>query len=111
MFGIANQLLAAVALSVATMFLINHGKKKYIGVTLTPLVFVAITTLTAGYQSITQIFWPLTENPAKAFQGYLNSFLTASVMTMAVVLIGHFIFKASAALKSQGKPHTLGTVL
>lgn len=101
MFGIANQLLAAVALSVATMFLINHGKKKYIWVTLTPLIFVAITTLTAGYQSITQIFWPLTVSPDKAFQGYLNSFLTASVMLMAVTLLAHFVFKARVALRQK----------
>lgn len=111
MFGIANQLLAAVALSVATMFLINHGKRKYIWVTLIPLIFVTITTLTAGYQSITQIFWPLTAHPDKAFQGYLNSFLTASVMAMAVVLLGHFVFKVSVNLKSRGNPHALGTVL
>lgn len=95
MFGIANQLLAVVALAVGTMFLVNSGRRKYIWVTLTPMIFVAITTLTAGYQSITQIFWPMTDPanypPAKVFQGYLNSTLTAAVMMMAVTLLIHFV--------------------
>jgi carbon starvation protein len=91
MFGIANQLLAAIALCVGTLFLINSGKQRYIWVTLTPLVFVAITTLTAGVESINQIFWPMTMIPAKAFQGYLNSFLTASVMLLAVSVFVVFV--------------------
>ena len=48
MFGIANQLLAAVALAVGTTIIINIGRARYAWVTLAPLCFVAITTLTAG---------------------------------------------------------------
>jgi carbon starvation protein len=48
MFGIANQLLAALALAVATTIIINTGKAKYMWVTVVPLAFVSITTLTAG---------------------------------------------------------------
>src|SRR5213075_1064111 len=57
MFGIANQLLAAVALCVATTVTINLGKARYCWVTIAPLSFVATTTLVAGYQSIRDIFW------------------------------------------------------
>ncbi len=45
MFGIANQLLAAIALCVGTTVIMNSGRAKYAWVTITPLAFVATTTL------------------------------------------------------------------
>src|SRR5256712_4583794 len=87
MFGIANQLLAAVALCVATTIIINAGKAKYSWVTIVPLSFVATTTLVAGWESITDIFWPLTQNPENAMQGYINTFLTAIIMIAGVVIL------------------------
>src|SRR6266498_5113156 len=87
MFGVANQLLAAVALCVATTIIINSGKAKYIWVTLLPLSFVATTTLVAGYQSIRDIFWPQTQNPETTTQGYINTSLTVLIMTAAVIVL------------------------
>jgi len=87
MFGIANQLLAAVALCVATTVIINSGKARYCWVTILPLSFVASTTLVAGWESITDIFWPLTKEPDKVWQGYINVSLTAIVMVAAVVIL------------------------
>jgi carbon starvation protein len=88
MFGIANQLLAVVALTVATTVIFNSGKGRYAWVTLLPLAFVATTTLSAGYLSITQKFLPMTSIPEKAFQGYLNAGLIAVMMScVALVLI------------------------
>lgn len=86
MFGIANQLLATCALSIGTTYIVNNHRKKYAFVTLIPMLFVATTTLTAGYLSIVDNFLPLTKIPGKAFQGFLNSFLTA-VMMIAVIII------------------------
>src|SRR5216684_1580306 len=87
MFGIANQLLAAVALCVATTVIINMGKARYSWVMIVPLSFVATTTLVAGWESITDIFWPLTQDPEKAVQGYINVSLTEIVMIAAVVIL------------------------
>jgi carbon starvation protein len=87
MFGIANQLLAAVALCVATTIIINMGKARYAWVTLLPLSFVGTTTLVAGFKSITDIFWPLTLKPETAIQGYINTSLTAILMFAAIVIM------------------------
>jgi len=87
MFGIANQLLAAVALCVATTILVNSGKAKYAWVTVIPLTFVGSTTLVAGWKSITDIFWPLSQKPETSLQGYVNTSLTAIIMVAAIVIM------------------------
>ncbi|HJR06074.1 MAG TPA: carbon starvation CstA family protein [Pyrinomonadaceae bacterium] len=91
MFGIANQLLAAVALCVATTIIINMGRARYAWTTLLPLTFVGTTTLVAGYQSITQIFWPLAQKPETAAQGYINIALTVVLMVAAVIILADSI--------------------
>lgn len=52
LFGIANQMLAAIALCVATGILIKSGKLKYAWVTGLPLVWLVIITTTAAWQKI-----------------------------------------------------------
>lgn len=52
LFGIANQLLAAVALTVATVLLVKSGRLKWAWVTAVPLAWDAAVTLTASYQKI-----------------------------------------------------------
>jgi carbon starvation protein len=87
MFGTANQLLAAVALSVSTTVIVNSGKVRYAWVTFIPMVFVAVTTLTAGWLNITDNFWPLISTPGSSVQGYVNITLTAIMMVCAVVVL------------------------
>src|SRR5215831_11352840 len=45
MFGIANQLLAVLALCLVTTLLINTGRGKYAPITLLPMLFVTATTM------------------------------------------------------------------
>jgi carbon starvation protein len=52
LFGIANQLLAAVALCVATTVLVKMGRQRYMWVPLLPLAWLAAATLTAGWQKV-----------------------------------------------------------
>ncbi|PYS91605.1 MAG: carbon starvation protein A [Acidobacteria bacterium] len=102
MFGIANQLLAAVALCVATTIIINMGRARYSWTTLVPLAFVGTTTLVAGWESITGIFWPLTHAPTTAVQGYINSALTAILMVAAVIIICDSLRRWTMKRKPEG---------
>ena len=52
LFGISNQLLAAVALVVATTILLKMGKLRWIWVTVLPMVWLIIVTMSASYQKI-----------------------------------------------------------
>jgi carbon starvation protein len=87
MFGIANQLLAAIALCVGTTVIINSGRAKYAWVTITPLAFVATTTLIAGWRSIVENFYRETLVAETAFRGYTNCILTLIMMSCVLIVL------------------------
>lgn len=88
MFGVANQLLAVIALCIGTTVLLQMGKARYIWVTLIPLVLISITTLTAAWQNIRDNFLPLARDPLHATQGLINTSLTVLMMTCALIMMG-----------------------
>jgi carbon starvation protein len=52
LFGIANQMLATIALSVATTAMMRRQKARYAWITLVPLSWLLLVTMTAGYEKI-----------------------------------------------------------
>ncbi|HEX9002552.1 MAG TPA: carbon starvation CstA 5TM domain-containing protein, partial [Blastocatellia bacterium] len=96
LFGMANQMLACVALCVCTTFLINSGKVRYAWVTLLPLSFVSVIEMTAGYQNIVYNYMPK--------QLYLNTGITVCLMAgLVIVIIGSARKWHRVAIK--GEPH------
>ena len=66
MFGIANQLLAVMALALVTTWMVNQGRGRFAWVTVIPMLFVTSTTLTAGVQLINGRFAKMIERGQKA---------------------------------------------
>ena len=88
MFGIANQLLASVALCVGTSVIINTGRVRYAWTTMVPLAFVSSTTLYAGWLSITQNFLSPKSIARDRFAAWLDTSLTAILMVSLVLILG-----------------------
>ena len=89
MFGVANQLLAAIALGVGTTIIIKSHKAKYAWVTLLPMAFMFATTFTASYELV-RIFGDKAANaatPAEVFNFKLNSVLVATMAALALVVL------------------------
>ena len=87
MFGTANQLLATIALTVGTSFIINRGRIKYAWVTILPMVFVGVTTMTAAYLNIKNIYIPQVKETATFIPGLINLILTLLIIICVVIII------------------------
>ena len=101
MFGVANQLLATLALAIGTSFLINNGKRRYIWITLIPMIFVGVTTITGGMMNLFNIYIPQMNMQNTRVQGTINTLLT-SVILICVLLI---IFEAAKRWFKGDKKH------
>lgn len=71
LFGIANQMLAGIALILATVVLFKMKRAKYAWVTMAPTVFLLLCTLTAGWQKV------FSENIKVGFLAHAEKFQTA----------------------------------
>lgn len=85
MFGIANQLLAVLALCLVTTLLVNSGRGRYAWVTLLPMLFVTTTTMTAGVQMAQKFAADMASG--RALVGGLNLGLTLFVMVSVGLIV------------------------
>jgi len=91
LFGMANQMLACVALCVGTTWLFNRGRGRYAWVTIVPLSFLTVIELTAGYQNIRYNYLP------KAL--WLNIGITGCLMVGLVIVVTGSILKWRSAAR------------
>jgi carbon starvation protein CstA len=72
-------------------------------VTLVPFVALTVTTLTAGWMSIRDNFYPLAIGPnaSKHLQGWVDTLATAAMMICVVIIIGAAIRKWTKAIGPQ----------
>jgi carbon starvation protein len=126
LFGIANQMLAAIALTLCTVVLFKMKKERFAWVTLLPLTWLLICTLTAGWQKIFHAdprigFLAHAERysgalargevlaPAKGvgqmrqviFNDYVNATLCAFFMAVVVAMIFYGVRAIAAARRSE----------
>lgn len=71
LFGIANQLLAAIALTLCVTLFLKHGWLKYVWVPAVPLAWDLVVTMTASYQKV------FSDNPAIGYFAQADRYRTA----------------------------------
>ena len=89
MFGVANQLLAAIAFGVGTVVIVKAGKLKYAWVTFVPMLFMFTTTFTASWQLI-GIFRDkaaASVSQAEATMFKIDAFLVFFLAALAVIVL------------------------
>lgn len=99
MFGTANQLLATIALTIGTSFIINKGRIRYAWVTILPLIFVGVTTMTAAILNIKNLYIPQVNDPKTFAPGIINLILTVSIMISVIVILYNAVPQWLKAIK------------
>ncbi|MCC7540835.1 MAG: carbon starvation protein A [Deltaproteobacteria bacterium] len=93
MFGVANQLLAVVALVVGTTYILRTRGPRYALVTFCPLVFVGTTTISAGVMSVWTIYLPLTRSPLpdKVIMGWVDTGFVCLLLVCVFLILGYAV--------------------
>jgi carbon starvation protein len=107
MLGVCNQMLAAFALAIGTSVLISMGRARYVAITLVPLAFMIVNTLTAGWMNLSVNYlrpqlnagagslweaFALAPAPAK-----IQCVVTLLVMAMLVIVVADSLLRWSRA--------------
>ncbi|HNW45282.1 MAG TPA: carbon starvation protein A [Elusimicrobiales bacterium] len=98
MFGVANQLLSAIALAIGTTFIMKRAKPVYALVTFVPYVFMMATTAVAGVMNIFGNYLPRGDT-----QGYINVALTVIMLALACVITVTSAASWISILRARGK--------
>ncbi|HXK93537.1 MAG TPA: hypothetical protein PKV38_07635, partial [bacterium] len=80
---------------------INQGKAKYAWVTILPMLFVGVITITAAWINMTDIYLPMTRQPGLMVQGYVNFILTGLILVSVVIIFVDAVPKWYRAVLSQ----------
>ena len=89
MFGVANKMLAVIALAIATAALSQSDKRRYCWVTLLPMIFVAITTTSAAVLNLVQYF----KKPTPTH--ILSAACLIAIVLCAIVIVSTAMLKAA----------------
>ncbi|MCL5282172.1 MAG: carbon starvation protein A [Planctomycetes bacterium] len=100
MFGVANQLLATLALGIGTVFILQHSRKwQYALITFLPSVFMFATTFVAGISNIVNNYLP-----KHTLQDNLNALLSVIMLALVIVIFFESIRKSIGFLGLKAKP-------
>lgn len=103
MFGVANQLLAAIAFGVGTTVILRAGKARYAWVTLVPMLFMCVTTLAASWQLI-QMFGvkaASAASQAESFTYRLDAALVVLMGALAIIVLCDMLYRWYALFTRQ----------
>jgi len=108
MLGIANQLLACIALAIGTTYILRHSPKRiYALVTFLPFVFVLATILTGGtirvMEWVDQIPRMAVSDPARVFPLKLLAVMASIMLALTVVITVDAARKWVEILRTPGR--------
>jgi carbon starvation protein len=104
MFGVANQLLATLALCIGTAFILQHSRKwRYALITFLPAVFMFATTFVAGIENIVYNYLP-----KHTFQGNLNAIISVVMLALVIVIFVASIRKSVGFVLAGLKAKSVG---